>query len=144
VAGGTVCVGSGACEAAATAVTIGAVAVAVASIVKRIVDFFRSDRLTPEAERAIKSTEKNIQEHEDKIKNFRENPTIRPGTEKMSDEIKQKTIDGRVGKLQKEIEKFKDYIKKVKSGDLKPTEKKPKKNSEPEPGPDPDKPDGAK
>jgi hypothetical protein len=62
----------------------------------------------------------------------------------MSDEIKQKTIDGRVGHLQKEIKAFKDYIKKIKSGDLKPTEKKPKKNPEPEPGPDPDKPDGAK
>jgi hypothetical protein len=67
----------------------------------------------------------------EKLKKFRENPTVRSGSEGGSDEIKQKTIEGRPNKLEKEIRGLKKQLDQLKSGEVKPTPKD--KSDKPEP-----------
>ena len=72
--------------------------------------------LSKEASKGIRSLEKRIAEHEKKLANFKKNPTPRPGTEGLSKEIQQKTIDGRIRHLEKEINTFKKNIDKLREG----------------------------
>jgi hypothetical protein len=73
-------------------------------------------KLTPEQQRAIRSLEKQLRKHEEKLKSFRENPTPRPGTEDLSPEIQKQSIEGRLRHLEREIETFKKNIEKIQQG----------------------------
>jgi hypothetical protein len=48
--------------------------------------------------------------------NFKANPTPRPGTEGLSKEIQQQSIDGRIRHLEKEIGTFRNNIEKLRGG----------------------------
>jgi hypothetical protein len=74
--------------------------------------------LSPQAEKAIQSLEKRIAEHEQKLADFKAKPTPRPGTEGLSQEIQNKSIEGRVKHLEHEIQTFKDNIAKIRQGKL--------------------------
>ncbi|HYH95875.1 hypothetical protein [Hyalangium sp.] len=74
------------------------------------------EKLTPQQERAIQSLERQIRKHEEKLKDFRKDPTPRPGTENLSAEIQQKSIEGRIRHLEREIETFKRNIEKIRQG----------------------------
>jgi hypothetical protein len=73
--------------------------------------------LSKQARKGIRSTEKRIAEHEAKLADFKANPTPRPGTENLSKEIQQKSIDGRITKLENEIQTFRDNIQKLRKKD---------------------------
>ena len=62
----------------------------------------------------IRSLTKRIEEHELKIKEFKANPTVRPGMEKLPKEIIEKQQLARIRHLQQEIRAFQgriDFIK---------------------------------
>lgn len=69
--------------------------------------------LSPEAIRGIKSLQKRIQEHLDKLAEFKRNPTVRPGMEHMSEEAIKKQQNSRIAHLEKEIQTFKNNIEKL-------------------------------
>lgn len=69
--------------------------------------------LSPEAIRGIRSLQKRIDEHVAKLEEFKSNPTIRPGMEKMSKEAIAKQQASRVAHLEKEIQTFKQNIQKL-------------------------------
>jgi RHS repeat-associated protein len=72
--------------------------------------------LTKQAERGIRSLEKRIAEHEKKLADFKENPTVRPGMEGQPQEVIEKAQQSRVEHLEKEIKTFKENINKLKGG----------------------------
>jgi len=67
----------------------------------------------------IRSLEKQIAQHEKKVDDFRANPTVRPGMEKLPKEVIEKQQQERIRHLEKEIETFKKNIEKYKTGELK-------------------------
>lgn len=71
--------------------------------------------LSPEAIRGIRSLQKRIDEHVAKLEEFKKNPTIRPGMEKMSKEAIEKQQARRIAHLEKEIQTFKQNIQKLKN-----------------------------
>ncbi len=73
-------------------------------------------QLSKQAQKGIRSLEKRIAEHEKKLADFRANPTPRPGTEGLSKELQQQSIDGRIRHLEKEIETFRNNIEKLRGG----------------------------
>ena len=78
----------------------------------------KDNDLTIQQQRSIRSLERRIQEHLEKLEEFKRNPTIRPGMENMSQEaIRQQQII-RIRKLEKEIQTFRDNIEKIKKGKL--------------------------
>jgi RHS repeat-associated protein len=70
------------------------------------------------ARKSIRTLERRIAEHEEKIAKFRAHPTVRPGMEKMSAEAVARQQQRRIEKLEKEIEKFRGNIEKIKEGKL--------------------------
>lgn len=66
-----------------------------------------------QALRGIRSLEKRIEEHQKKIDDFKQNPTVRPGMEGMSPERIQQQQAARIEHLQKEINTFKQNIEKL-------------------------------
>jgi RHS repeat-associated protein len=87
---------------------------------QRLINFIRkqcplpkSKDLTPQEIRAIRSLEKRVAEHEKKLQEFKANPTPRAGTESLPEEIQRKTIEGRIQKLEREIETFRKNISKI-------------------------------
>jgi hypothetical protein len=71
-----------------------------------------------EAQRGIRSLEKQIAAHEEKLKEFLTNPTVRPGMENLPKELIQQQQLRRIQKLENEIQTFKDNIRKILNGDL--------------------------
>ncbi|MBB2145782.1 RHS repeat-associated core domain-containing protein [Pedobacter sp. LMG 31464] len=72
--------------------------------------------LTSAEEKSIRNYEKNIVEHTEKLEQYKLNPMKfdNKGTlQNAPKELQSKIIAGRVNKLEKEIEKFKDNIKKI-------------------------------
>ena len=72
------------------------------------------DNLTKSEKKEIRSLTKRIEEHELKIKEFKANPTVRPGMEKLPKEIIEKQQLARIRHLQQEIRAFQgriDFIK---------------------------------
>ena len=72
------------------------------------------DDLTKSEKKEIRSLTKRIEEHELKIKEFKANPTVRPGMEKLPKEIIEKQQLARIRHLQQEIRAFQgriDFIK---------------------------------
>jgi len=69
--------------------------------------------LTISEKRAIRSLEKNIKEHQEKVRQFEQNPTVKEEMRGMSDEAIRKQQERRIEILKKEIQKFKDNIRKI-------------------------------
>ncbi|MEO0461381.1 MAG: RHS repeat-associated core domain-containing protein, partial [Myxococcota bacterium] len=72
--------------------------------------------LSAEERRAIRSHEKRIKEHLDKIEAFKKDPTVRPGMEDQPDEVIREQQRRRVEKLEREVQKFRDNIEKIRTG----------------------------
>ena len=72
--------------------------------------------LSRETQKGIRSLERRIAEHEKKLSEFKANPTPRPGTEGLSKEIQQQSIDGRIRHLEKEIETLRKNVEKLRGG----------------------------
>ena len=71
------------------------------------------DKLSPQDKKSIKSYEKRIQEHKDKLQKFKEDPTVKPGMENRSpNEIKMQQ-ESRIKHLQHEIDVFEKNIEKI-------------------------------
>jgi hypothetical protein len=70
--------------------------------------------LTKSAEKGISSLEKRIAEHEKKLADFKNNPTVRPGMEGQSEATIKAAQESRIRHLNKEIQTFKENIKKLK------------------------------
>ncbi len=71
--------------------------------------------LSPEAQRGIRSLEKRIKEHIEKLERFKENPTVRPGMEKLPKEAIEKQQRRRIEHLEKEIKTFRENIEKLRN-----------------------------
>ena len=63
--------------------------------------------------KSVRSYEKLIKEHQQKIKDFKANPTVRPGMEHLPKEVIQKQWERRVLHLEREIKAFNDNIQKI-------------------------------
>jgi predicted RNase H-like nuclease (RuvC/YqgF family) len=72
--------------------------------------------LSREAQRGIRSLEKRIAEHEDKLADFKANPTARPGMEGQPREMIEAAQQSRIRHLEKEIQTFKENIEKLGGG----------------------------
>ena len=70
--------------------------------------------LSKQEAKAIRSYEKRIAEHEKKLTDFKENPTVKPGMEKQSVEAVEAQQAARVQHLEKEIKTFKENVQKIK------------------------------
>lgn len=70
--------------------------------------------LTNQEIKAIRSYEKLITEHEQKLKWFKENMTTKPGMEGLAPDIVSKQQGARIRHLEKEIKTFSDNIDKIK------------------------------
>jgi RHS repeat-associated protein len=75
-------------------------------------------KLSAQAEKSIASLENRILEHEQKLAEFKANPTVRPGMENLPKELIRKQQARRIELLETEIQKFKNNIEKIKSGEL--------------------------
>jgi RHS repeat-associated protein len=90
--------------------------------------------LSPEAIRGIRSLQKRIEEHVAKLEEFKNNPTVRPGMEKLPKEVIEKQQARRIAHLEKEIKTFKENIQKLKNP---PPPPPPTQTSAPSPTPQP-------
>jgi hypothetical protein len=59
-----------------------------------------------------------IKEHQDKIEDFKNNPTVMPGMERLSREMIEKQWQRRVDHLEREIKAFKGNIEKISRGEM--------------------------
>ena len=74
------------------------------------------NKLSSQDKKSIKTYEKRIQEHKEKLEKFKNNPTIKPGMENRSpNEIKLQQ-ERRIKHLQHEIDVFEENIKKILGG----------------------------
>jgi RHS repeat-associated protein len=69
--------------------------------------------LPREAEKGIRSLEKQIAKHEQKLADFKANPTVRQGMEGQPKEVIEKAQQARVNHLEKEIKTFRENIEKL-------------------------------
>ncbi|WP_232463855.1 hypothetical protein [Methylovulum psychrotolerans] len=72
--------------------------------------------LGKQAEKGIRSLEKRIAEHEQKLNDFKANPTVRPGMEGQPQEVIEAAQQARINHLEKEIQTFKNNIDKLTNG----------------------------
>jgi hypothetical protein len=75
-------------------------------------------RLTPQALKSIKSLEKQIAQHTQKLTEFKANPTVRPGMENLSPELILKQQQARILHLETEIKTFQENIQKITQGKM--------------------------
>ena len=69
--------------------------------------------LSKSAERGIRSLEKRIAEHEQKLSDFKANPTVRPGMEGQSESVIRTAQESRIRHLETEIQTFRANIEKL-------------------------------
>ncbi|MGI9281762.1 MAG: ankyrin repeat domain-containing protein, partial [Endozoicomonas sp.] len=74
--------------------------------------------LSSSQQKAIRSLEKQIENHEQKLKEFINNPTIRPGMENLPKNVIREQQKRRIEHLETEINTFKNNINKIKNGEL--------------------------
>ncbi|TQV68228.1 hypothetical protein FKG94_23290 [Exilibacterium tricleocarpae] len=74
--------------------------------------------LTKQQQKSIRSLEKQISKHEKKLQEFRDNPSVRPGMEKLPKEVIQKQQQRRINHLETEVRTFRNNIEKIKRGDI--------------------------
>ena len=75
-------------------------------------------KLTSRQQKSIRSLEKQISKHEKKLQDFKDNPTVRPGMEKLPKDVIQKQQQRRIDHLETEIDTFKNNIDKIKPGEI--------------------------
>jgi len=73
-------------------------------------------QLTQEEKKAIRSYEKRINEHEQKLAEFKANPTVRPGMEGQPQEVIERQQAARIQHLETEIRGFRGNIDKILNG----------------------------
>ncbi|WP_373085472.1 RHS repeat-associated core domain-containing protein [Sneathiella sp.] len=71
---------------------------------------------TNQTEKAIRSLRKRLAEHEQKLSDFKRNPTVRPGMEGQPESVIRAAQESRIRHLEKEIQTFKNNIDKLKGG----------------------------
>jgi hypothetical protein len=59
--------------------------------------------------------EKRIDEHQRKLQDFKDNPTVRPGMEKLPQEVVARQHQRRIKHLEQEIKAFRGNIEKLKN-----------------------------
>jgi hypothetical protein len=69
-------------------------------------------------DKAIRSYEKQIEKHLQKIDDLKNNPTVRPGMERMPRELIEAQQQRRIQKLEREVQTFRDNIEKIKRGKM--------------------------
>ncbi len=69
--------------------------------------------LSGEDQKSIRSYIRRIEEHQQKIADFKDNPTVRPGMENLSQEAIQAQQASRINHFEKEIRTFTDNINKI-------------------------------
>ncbi|KSB91794.1 hypothetical protein AS593_07160 [Caulobacter vibrioides] len=77
-----------------------------------------SRTLSNESQRAIRSYEKRIVEHQAKLAEFRANPTVRPGMENLPKEVIESAQQRRVQHLEREIRAFEKNISDIRRGQV--------------------------
>ena len=70
--------------------------------------------ISKQAQKGVQSLEKRIAEHEQKLADFKANPTVRPGMEGQPKDVIEAAQQVRVNHLEKEIKTFKENIEKLK------------------------------
>jgi uncharacterized protein RhaS with RHS repeats len=78
----------------------------------------KTKQLNKQQQKSIKSLNKQIKKHEQKIKDFKDNPSVRPGMENQPKSVIEKQQKARIEHWKKEIKTFKENIKKIKDGKL--------------------------
>jgi RHS repeat-associated protein/uncharacterized repeat protein (TIGR02543 family) len=107
------CAANPACDAAVTeAVAEAAAATAEASEAVGAA----CKTLGKQAEKGIRSLLKRIAEHEQKLNDFKANPTVRPGMEGQPQEVIEAAQQARINHLETEIQTFKNNIQKLMNG----------------------------
>jgi len=71
------------------------------------------DKMSTEDKRAVRSLQKQIREHYQKIEEFRNNPTVRPGMKNQPADVIAKQQQSRIDHLYKEIRTFERNISKI-------------------------------
>jgi len=74
--------------------------------------------LSKQDQKSIRSLEKQIKKHEQKIKDFKKNPTVRPGMENQPKDVIKAQQQKRIEHLQKEINTFNNNINKIRQGKM--------------------------
>ena len=74
--------------------------------------------LTKQQKKSIRSLEKQIRKHEQKIQQFRQNPTVRPGMENQPAHVIRAQQQARIRHLETEIRTFNSNISKIRRGIL--------------------------
>lgn len=98
---------------------LGAAVVATrGTVIPAVKQALQPKNLTKQQQKSIKSLNKQIVKHEQKIKDFKKNPTMRPGMENQPKSVIKSQQKARVNHLKKEIKTFRDNIKKIKDGEL--------------------------
>jgi hypothetical protein len=69
--------------------------------------------LSKQAQKSIRSLEKQIAKHEDKLADFKASPTVRPGMENLPEAVIRQQQARRIQHLGTEIQTFKNNIEKV-------------------------------
>ncbi len=72
--------------------------------------------LNPQQVKAINTLQKRIREHEKKINDFKENPTVRPGMENLPKDLIRQQQQSRINHLETEIRTFRNNIEKIRFG----------------------------
>ena len=73
--------------------------------------------LSKEAQRGIRSLEKQIAQHEKKLADFKANPTVRSGMEGQPKAVIEAAQQSRIRHLEKEIQTFRENINKLRGGE---------------------------
>jgi hypothetical protein len=79
--------------------------------------FSKGDKLTTEQLKSIRSYQERIVEHIEKLNNFIDNPTVRPGMESQPREVIAKQQMARINHLIQEIKTFAENINKTMNGE---------------------------
>ena len=72
--------------------------------------------LSKEDRKSIRSLEKQIEKHEQKLADFKNNPSVRPGMENQPEEVIQAQRATRIRHLETEIRTFQNNIDKIRGG----------------------------
>jgi len=71
------------------------------------------DKMTAEDKRAVRSLQRQIKKHHQKINDFKNNPTVRPGMENQPADVIAKQQQARIDHLYREIRAFENNIYKI-------------------------------
>jgi len=88
----------------------------IVPLTARLMQSFGRQEISPQARRGIRSLEKRIEEHQRKLQDFKDSPTVRPGMEKLPPpEAIARQQQRRVEHLEQEIKTFRGNIEKLKN-----------------------------